>query len=138
MAASVMTPPGMSWGSAAASAAGLDADLLSKVSTVFVPSDDAIKAYVASSGLTTADLATGSGKAAVTAHVIPNTTLTSADFPAGASSYDTVAGSKLSVDNSGGKLTVSSGGVTANVIQADISTGNATIFLIDKVLAPAV
>ncbi|KAG2448778.1 hypothetical protein HYH02_006130 [Chlamydomonas schloesseri] len=59
---------GMNWGSAAAMAAGLDADLLTKVSTVFVPSDDAIQAYVASSGATTADLATGSGKSAVTAH----------------------------------------------------------------------
>ncbi|KXZ42288.1 hypothetical protein GPECTOR_167g169 [Gonium pectorale] len=136
MATSVLSSAPMSWGSAAASAAGLDADLLNKISTVFVPSDDAIKAYVASSGVTTADLASGSGKTAVTAHVIPNKTLTSADFPSGSSTYETVAGSPLIVTNTGGQLTVSSGSITANVIQADISTGNATIFLIDRVLAP--
>eukprot|EP00198_Chlamydomonas_reinhardtii_P001248 XP_001690583.1 DEAD/DEAH box helicase-related protein [Chlamydomonas reinhardtii] len=129
---------GMSWGSAAAMAAGLDAELLSKVSTVFVPSDDAIKAYVTSSGATSADLATGSGKSAVTAHVIPNKTLTSADFPEGSSSYNTVAGVPLTVSKAGGQLTVSAGSVTANVIQSDISTGNATIFLIDNVLSPVV
>lgn len=60
---------------------------------------DAIKAYVASSGLTAGDLASSAGKAAVTAHVIPNKTLKSADFPQGSSSYETVAGSPLMVNN---------------------------------------
>lgn len=40
MATSVVYPlSNMKWGSAAASAAGLDTDLTSKISTVFVPSD---------------------------------------------------------------------------------------------------
>jgi uncharacterized surface protein with fasciclin (FAS1) repeats len=37
---------------------------------------------------------------------------------------------------SGGKLTVSSGVSTANVIKSDIMAGNAVIHLIDNVLAP--
>ena len=36
-------------------------------------------------------------QAAVTAHVLPNVTLTSADFPVGTSTHITVAGSSLMV-----------------------------------------
>lgn len=50
MATSVMSPlANMEWGSAAASAAGLDTDLTSKISTVFVPSDVSGRSVAASS-----------------------------------------------------------------------------------------
>jgi uncharacterized surface protein with fasciclin (FAS1) repeats len=55
-----------------------------------------------------------------------------------AGTVTSVQGSELTIGGTApGALTVSSGGVTANVVCANVPTANATVFLIDKVLQPA-
>eukprot|EP00197_Chlamydomonas_leiostraca_P002669 CAMPEP_0202857002 /NCGR_PEP_ID=MMETSP1391-20130828/101_1 /ASSEMBLY_ACC=CAM_ASM_000867 /TAXON_ID=1034604 /ORGANISM="Chlamydomonas leiostraca, Strain SAG 11-49" /LENGTH=133 /DNA_ID=CAMNT_0049535741 /DNA_START=147 /DNA_END=548 /DNA_ORIENTATION=- len=131
-----MAASNLSWGTEAARLAGLGADLTTKVSTVFAPSDDALAAYATANPGATTMLQSPGGQAAVTAHVVPNSALKSTDIPEGQSTFNTVAGTPLMVMNSGGKLTVSSGATTARVIKSDIMAGNAVIHLIDNVLAP--
>ncbi|KAJ9531970.1 hypothetical protein QJQ45_003675 [Haematococcus lacustris] len=143
----------------AAKLAGLGDDLTSKLSTVFVPSDEALAAYAVSNPSIVTALSTSDGAAAVTAHVVPNSALTAADIPEGESTYNTVAGTSLLVSKTaglgnalpvpwwlahqpivlvagivarGGKVVVTSGMASANVIQSDISTGNAIIHIIDN------
>ncbi|GLC59710.1 hypothetical protein PLESTB_001525300 [Pleodorina starrii] len=125
-----------SWAYGAAVAAGLDQELLGgPPSTVFVPSDEAVKAYIASSGAATADLATDRGKAAVAAHVVPNVRLTWADFPQGDMVLTSRAGTPLTVTNTGGLLSVRVGDVRANVVKSDLCGGNSVIHIVDRVLA---
>ncbi|KAL6759621.1 FAS1 domain-containing protein [Haematococcus lacustris] len=126
----------LTYATEAAKLAGLGDDLTSKLSTVFVPSDEALAAYAASNPSIVTALSTSDGAAAVTAHVVPNSALTAADIPEGESTYNTVAGTSLLVSKTGGKVVVTSGMASANVIQSDISTGNAIIHIIDNVLAP--
>ncbi|PNH10212.1 hypothetical protein TSOC_003104 [Tetrabaena socialis] len=121
------------WARGAATASRLDDELVGRVCTVFVPTDDAIRSYVAASGAALADLATPSGRASVQAHIVPDRALTSADFP---TALQTAAGTTITVHNSGGLLSVSGGGgVAANVVKADVSAGSAVLFMIDRVLA---
>lgn len=126
----------LTYATEAAKLAGLGSDLTSKLSTVFVPSDEALAAYAAANPSVVTALSGSGGAAAVTAHVVPNSALTAADLPEGESTYNTVAGTPLLVKKAGGKVMVSSGMASASVIQSDISTGNAIIHIIDNVLAP--
>jgi uncharacterized surface protein with fasciclin (FAS1) repeats len=57
---------------------------------------------------------------------------------ADAGTVPSLQGSQLTIGGTApDALTVSSGGVTANVVCANVPTANATVFLIDKVLMPA-
>lgn len=63
-----------------------------------LPARQAIKVYASSAGSGAADLLSGpAGKAAVSAHVIPNVALSLDDLPEGNSTYPTVAGQPLIV-----------------------------------------
>ncbi|KAJ9518193.1 hypothetical protein QJQ45_010173 [Haematococcus lacustris] len=123
----------LTYATEAAKLAGLGSDLTSKLSTVFVPSDEALAAYAAANPSVVTALSGSGSAAAVTAHVVPNSALTAADLPEGESTYNTVAGTPLLVKKAGGKVMVSSGLASASVIQSDISTGNAIIHIIDNV-----
>ena len=55
-----------------------------------------------------------------------------------AGTVPSLQGSQLTIGGTApDALTVSSGGVTANVVCANVPTANATVFLIDKVMMPA-
>ncbi len=55
-----------------------------------------------------------------------------------AGTVPSLQGSELTIGGTApDALTVSSGGVTANVVCANVPTANATVFLIDKVMMPA-
>lgn len=55
-----------------------------------------------------------------------------------AGTVPSLQGSELTISGTApDALTVSSGGVTANVVCANVPTANATVFLIDKVMMPA-
>jgi len=57
---------------------------------------------------------------------------------ASADTVDSLQGSTLTIGGTApDALTVSSGGVTANVVCANVPTANATVFLIDSVMMPA-
>lgn len=60
-----------------------------------------------------------------------------ADGLSSAGTVPSAQGSQLTIGGTAPNLTVSSGGVTANVVCANVPTKNATVFLIDSVLQPA-
>lgn len=113
--------------------------------TVFAPINSAFEALEAQNPgiteeLTTApDVAepTGTLYKVLTTHVVG--TRYDADGLQSAGTVPSMQpGSQLTIGGTApDALTVSSGGVTANVVCANIPTANATVFLIDKVMMPA-
>lgn len=109
--------------------------------TVFAPVNSAFEALPPGTveQLTTApDAAESSSQLSqiLTTHVVG--TRYDAEGLANAGTVTSLQGSQLTIGGTApGALTVSSGGVTANVVCANVPTANATVFLIDKVLMPA-
>ncbi|MGQ0779064.1 MAG: fasciclin domain-containing protein [Pseudonocardiales bacterium] len=108
--------------------------------TVFAPINSAFEALPPGTveELTTApDVAepTSTLYKILTTHVVG--TRYDADGLQSAGTVPSLQGSQLTIGGTAPNLTVSSGGVTANVVCANVPTANATVFLIDAVLMPA-
>ncbi|MGH3928559.1 MAG: fasciclin domain-containing protein [Pseudonocardiaceae bacterium] len=111
--------------------------------TVFAPINPAFDALEAENPgiikkLTTdpdAANATSTLSQVLTTHVVG--TRYDADGLASKGTVASLQGSQLTIGGTAPNLTVSSGGVTASVVCANVPTANATVFLIDKVLMPA-
>lgn len=108
--------------------------------TVFAPINSAFEALPPGTveELTTApDVAepTSTLSKILTTHVVG--TRYDADGLESAGTVPSLQTSELTIGGTAPNLTVSSGGVTANVVCANVPTANATVFLIDKVMMPA-
>ncbi len=109
--------------------------------TVFAPVNSAFEALPPGTveALTTApDAAQPTGQLynILTTHVVGQRY--DADGLAEAGTVKSLQGSELTIGGTApDALTVSSGGVTANVVCANVPTANATVFLIDAVMMPA-
>jgi uncharacterized surface protein with fasciclin (FAS1) repeats len=101
--------------------------------TVFAPTNEAFAAALESMGMTAEELLSEANRDTLTAilqyHVIPSTVLSS-DLVAG--DVETLQGESVTITIDGGKVMVND----ANVVTADIESGNGVVHVIDKVLVP--
>jgi len=121
----------------AVSEAGL-VDTLNGVeaATVFAPINDAFDAIPEEDLNALLAEPEGALTDILTLHVVAGEELLAEDLGA-AGTVTTLNGADLTLDFSGETPTVTAGGSTANIICANVDTGNAVVHLIDTVLTPA-
>lgn len=107
-----------------------------EAATVFAPVNDAFDAIPEEDLEALLADPEGDLTTILTLHVVGGQELLAEDLEA-AGTVTTLAEQDLTVDFSGETPTVTAGGSTANIICANVDTGNAVVHLIDTVLTPA-
>lgn len=103
--------------------------------TVFAPNNDAFTALLNALGATTVnDLPQSVLQLVLNYHVIVNANVQSGDLTNGP--VTTFQGEDITVSVDNGPQIIDATGIAANVIAADVQTGNGVIHAIDKVLLP--
>lgn len=107
-----------------------------EAATVFAPINDAFDAIPEEDLNALLADPEGDLTTILTTHVIGGQELLAADLES-AGTATTLSEAELTFDFSGETPTVTAGGSTANIICANVDTGNAVVHLIDAVLTPA-
>jgi uncharacterized surface protein with fasciclin (FAS1) repeats len=105
--------------------------------TCFVPSNDAMNAFLATKGITSVrSLDLDFAKTLVKFHTIAGNKITQSEFPIGDISDTTATGDKLSIDIREGGINSIYVNDEALITDPDIEVPNAVIHVLDKVLTP--
>lgn len=106
--------------------------------TVFAPTDEAFAAALTKLGLTAEKLL--ADKDTLTKvlqyHVVPSSAALSSSLKDGLEVSTALPGKSLKINVKDGKVSVTGGDVTANVVKADVTAGKSVVHVIDAVLLP--
>ena len=103
--------------------------------TVFAPNNAAFEALLSALGATTVnDLPQSVLQSVLNYHVIVNANVQSGDLANG--NVGTFQGEEITISIDNGPQIIDATGIAANVIAADVQTGNGVVHAIDKVLLP--